>query len=42
MHFAKFAGGDYEAVEPIVDLEQAKRAMETARVMGAADGQERG
>lgn len=37
MHFATFAGSDYEALEPIVELEQAKRAMET--VTGAADGQ---
>ncbi|KAI0279568.1 beta-lactamase superfamily domain-containing protein [Russula aff. rugulosa BPL654] len=28
MHFATFAGSDYEALEPIVELEQAKRAME--------------
>jgi hypothetical protein len=27
MHFATFAGSDYEALEPIVELEQAKRAM---------------
>ena len=37
MHFATFAGSDYEALEPIVELEQAKRAMEA--VTGAADGQ---
>jgi N-acyl-phosphatidylethanolamine-hydrolysing phospholipase D len=35
MHFATFAGSDYEALEPIVELEQAKRAMEM--VTGAAD-----
>jgi N-acyl-phosphatidylethanolamine-hydrolysing phospholipase D len=35
MHFATFAGSDYEALEPIVELEQAKRAMEV--VTGAAD-----
>jgi len=28
MHFATFAGSDYEALEPTVELEQAKRAME--------------
>jgi hypothetical protein len=28
MHFATFAGSDYEALESIVELEQAKRAME--------------
>ena len=37
MHFATFAGSDYEALEPIVELEQAKRAMEM--VTGAADRQ---
>jgi len=37
MHFATFAGSDYEALEPIVELEQAKRAMEI--VTGAADRQ---
>jgi hypothetical protein len=38
MHFATFAGSDYEALEPIVKLEQAKRAMEI--VMGIADSRE--
>ena len=37
MHFATFAGSDYEALEPIVELEQAKRAM--GMVTGAADRQ---
>ena len=37
MHFATFAGSDYEALEPIVELEQAKRPMEL--VTGAADRQ---
>ena len=37
MHFATFAGSNYEALEPIVELEQAKRAMEM--VTGAADRQ---
>jgi N-acyl-phosphatidylethanolamine-hydrolysing phospholipase D len=37
MHFATFAGSDYEALEPIVEFEQAKRAMEM--VTGAADRQ---
>jgi N-acyl-phosphatidylethanolamine-hydrolysing phospholipase D len=37
MHFATFAGSDYEALEPIVELEQAKRAM--GMVTGAADCQ---
>jgi N-acyl-phosphatidylethanolamine-hydrolysing phospholipase D len=37
MHFATFAGSGYEALEPIVELEQAKRAMEM--VTGAADRQ---
>src|SRR5713226_4340693 len=37
MHFATFAGSDHEALEPIVELEQAKRAMEL--VTGAADRQ---
>jgi N-acyl-phosphatidylethanolamine-hydrolysing phospholipase D len=27
MHFATFAGSDHEALEPIVELEQARRAM---------------
>jgi N-acyl-phosphatidylethanolamine-hydrolysing phospholipase D len=35
MHFATFAGSDFEALEPIVELEQAKRAIEM--VTGAAD-----
>ncbi len=35
MHFATFAGSDHEALELIVELEQAKRAMEL--VTGAAD-----
>ena len=39
MHFATFAGSDYEALEPIVELEQAKRAMEM--VTGAAGRQGR-
>jgi len=34
MHFSTFAGSDY-ALEPMVELEQAKRAMEM--VQGAAD-----
>jgi N-acyl-phosphatidylethanolamine-hydrolysing phospholipase D len=37
MHFATFAGSDHEALEPIVELEQAKRAMKL--VTGAADHQ---
>jgi N-acyl-phosphatidylethanolamine-hydrolysing phospholipase D len=37
MHFATFAGSDHEALEPIVELEQARRAMEM--VTGAADHQ---
>jgi N-acyl-phosphatidylethanolamine-hydrolysing phospholipase D len=37
MHFATFAGSDYEALEPIVELEQARRGMEI--VTGAADRQ---
>ena len=37
MHFATFAGSDHEALEPIVELEQAKRAM--GMVTGAADRQ---
>jgi N-acyl-phosphatidylethanolamine-hydrolysing phospholipase D len=37
VHFATFAGSDYEALEPIVELEQAKRAMEM--VTGMADRQ---
>jgi N-acyl-phosphatidylethanolamine-hydrolysing phospholipase D len=28
MHFATFAGSDYEALEPIVELERAKREVE--------------
>jgi hypothetical protein len=32
MHFATFAGSDYETFEPIVELEQAKHAMETVAV----------
>ena len=28
MHFATFAGSDFEALEPIIELEQAKREME--------------
>jgi N-acyl-phosphatidylethanolamine-hydrolysing phospholipase D len=37
MQFATFAGSDYEALEPIVELEQAKRAMEM--MTDAADHQ---
>jgi len=33
----QFAGSDYEALEPIVELEQAKRTMEM--LTGAADRQ---
>lgn len=29
MHFATFAGSDFEALEPIVELERAKREVET-------------
>jgi len=29
MHFATFAGSDFEALEPIVELERAKREMDT-------------
>ena len=29
MHFATFAGSDFEALEPIIELERAKREMET-------------
>jgi hypothetical protein len=35
MHFATFAGSENVALEPIVELEQAKRAMEM--VTGVAD-----
>ncbi len=28
MHFATLAGSDQEALEPIIELKQAKRAME--------------
>ena len=35
MHFATFAGSDYKALEPIVELEQARPTMEMAT--GAAD-----
>jgi hypothetical protein len=38
MHFVTSAGSDYEALEPIVKFEQAKRAMEI--VMGVADRRE--
>jgi hypothetical protein len=29
MHFATFAGSDFEAIEPITELEEAKREMGT-------------
>jgi hypothetical protein len=42
MHFATFAGSDFEALEPIVELEQAKREMETgADRQGSEDEGER-
>ena len=37
MHFAMFAGSEFEALEPIVQLEEAKNAMEM--VTGAAGRQ---
>jgi hypothetical protein len=37
MHFLAFVGSDYEALKPIVELEQFKHAMEM--VTGAADRQ---
>ena len=39
MHFATFAGSNYEALEPIVELEQAKRGMEMVTGATAADRQ---
>jgi hypothetical protein len=39
MHFATFAGSDVEALDPIVELEQAKREMGTdLRHGGEGDG----
>jgi hypothetical protein len=44
MHFATFSGSDFEAIEPIIELEQAKREMETgADRQGSEDeGEEEG
>jgi len=36
MHFATFAGSDVEALDPIVELEQAKREMMLLSIGGAA------
>ena len=38
MHFAMFVGSEYEALKPIVELEQVKRAREM--VTGTADRQD--
>jgi hypothetical protein len=39
MHFATFAGSDVEALDPILELEQAKREMMMLSLGGAdADG----
>jgi N-acyl-phosphatidylethanolamine-hydrolysing phospholipase D len=39
MHFATFAGSDVEALDPILELEQAKREMMMLSLAGAgADG----
>ena len=38
MHFATFAGSDVEALDPILELEQAKREMMMLSLGGADDG----
>ena len=40
IHFAIFAGSDHEALEPIVELEQAKRPMELVTSAGDRQGSE--
>jgi N-acyl-phosphatidylethanolamine-hydrolysing phospholipase D len=43
MHFATFAGSDFEALEPIVELERAKLEVETgADRQGSKDEGEEG
>ena len=46
MHFATFAGSDYEALGPIAEFEQAERAMGmatgTADRLGSEDEEEKG
>lgn len=38
MHFATFAGSDVEAIDPIVELERAKREMGVGRGEGEGEG----
>ena len=38
MHFATFVGSDFEAIEPIIELEQAKRKMETGTGHQGSEG----
>jgi len=40
MHFATLAGSDQEALEPIIELEQAKRAMEMVTCAANRQGSE--
>jgi N-acyl-phosphatidylethanolamine-hydrolysing phospholipase D len=42
MHFATFAGSDHEALEPIVELERAKREVEIGDRQGSEDEGEEG
>ncbi|KAH9968567.1 beta-lactamase superfamily domain-containing protein [Russula compacta] len=39
MHFATFAGSDVEALDPIIELEQAKREMGTSHHGGEGEGE---
>ena len=38
MHFATFVGSDFEAIEPIIELEQAKRKMEAGTGRQGSEG----
>ena len=40
MHFAMFAGSDHEALEPIIELEEAKRAMVMVMCVANRQGSE--
>ena len=42
MHFATFVGSDFEAIEPIIELEQAKRKMETGTDCRGREDESRG
>lgn len=39
MHFATFAGSDVEALDPIIELEQAKRETGTSHHGGEREGE---